>query len=218
MDAITDIGYLILGINLFVYLIKYKANKERPYKLFIIYLLLLVSIQIASEYVQKYSANKNNLFLTHYYFVIQYILLSYFYYLIIKSKKIKRIIKIILPLTLISLAIQYLFYPELYHVFNVYEIFICIIPVVIYALSHLFQTLSSSNKKYIYITSGILIFFLPHALVFSSGNIMPNLSADVNKIIWHLNVILIVVYQSLIFIEWFKSFRKKELVVAPKEE
>lgn len=211
MNTIANIGYIVLGINLLVYLIKNKVNDEKPYKVFIIYLSFLVSIQIIIEYIQKFTPTGNNLYLTHYYFILQNIFLSYFYYLIIDSKKIRLVIKVMLPLTLISLIIQYFFYPELYYVFNVYEIFICTIPVVIYALNHLFQTLSNSNKKYIYITSGILIFFLPHALVFSSGNLMPNLSKDVNRIIWQLNIILVLVYQSLIFIEWFKNFRKKRI-------
>jgi hypothetical protein len=208
MDTITDIGYLILAINFILYLLKKNKNKELPYKVFILYLFVLVSIQLSGEYVQKFTSSGNNLFLTHYYFILQNILLSYFYYLILKSKKVKQLIKFVLPLTLASLTIQYSFFPELYYVFNVFEIFVCLIPLVIYALSHLFQTLGSPNKKYIYITSGILIFFLPHALVFSSGNLMPDLPTNVNKIIWYLNIILVVVFQLLIFIEWYKHFRK----------
>ncbi len=209
MDTITYIGYLILGINLIVYLLKKDKNKEQSYTVFISYLFVLVSIQIAHEYVQKHTEGSNNLFLTHYYFILQNILLSYFYYLIIDNKKIKKLIKIVTPVVLSSLIIQYLIYPELYYVFNVYEIFICIIPLVFYALIHLFQTLGSSNKNYIYFTSGILLYFLPSALIFSSGNLMPSLPANVNRIIWHANVILIAVFQALIFLEWYKHFRKK---------
>ena len=88
MDTVTYFGYLILGINFIIYLLKFKKNIEHPYKIFLFYLLVLVSIQIISEYIQKATESGNNLYLTHYYFIIQNILLSYFYYLIIESKNL----------------------------------------------------------------------------------------------------------------------------------
>lgn len=206
IDNIANICYVILFTNIFIYFFTLKNKPEKPYKVFTLYLLVTVLIQIASEFFHS----TNNLFISHYYFISQAILLSYFYYLIIESNKIKKLIKFTTPFTLISLIIHYYIYPELYYVFNVYEIFICIIPIVIYALNHLFQTLGSPNKKYIYITSGILIYFLPHALVFSSGNLMPGLPEKVNQIIWLVNVVLYIVYLLLIFIEWYKHFRKNQ--------
>tara|TARA_B110001454_G_C12397804_1_gene299573 strand:+ start:148 stop:480 length:333 start_codon:yes stop_codon:yes gene_type:complete len=107
-------------------------------------------------------------------------------------------------------------YPELYHIFNVYEIFICILPIVMYALSHLFQTLGNPDKKYIYITSGVLLYFLPHALIFSSGNLMPNLPESVNEIIWLVNDSLYIVFLLLIFVELYthaKKHKTKEVEV-----
>ena len=211
----AEFGYVLLFINILLYFFRLKVQKEKPYKIFSFYLLIIGFIQMAVEYYQNKLGG--NLFLSHYYFISQTILLSYFYYSIIESSKVKKLIKIIVPFTIISLLIQYYLYPELYYVFNVYEIFICIIPVGAYALSHLFQTLGSSNKKYIYITSGILIYFLPHALVFSSGNLMPDLPKKVNQIIWIVNVSLYLIFLILIFVEWYKNFRKKELVVIPTE-
>ena len=206
----AEFGYVLLFINTLLYFLRLKKQKEKPYKTLFFYLLSIGVIQIIAEYYQNRLGG--NLFLTHYYFISQSIFLSFFYYQIIKSQIIKILIKITVPFTLISLTVQYYIYPELYYVFNVYEIFICIIPIVIYALNHLFQTLGSHNKKYIYITSGILIYFLPHALVFSSGNLMPDLSEKVNQVIWIINVVLYLVYLLLIFIEWYKHFRKQPLL------
>ncbi len=208
MTLIANVGYVLLLINFLLFIKIVISKKEKPLRVFLFYLLTIVFIQIASEYFH----NTGNLFISHYYFISQTILLSYFYYLIIENDKVKKLIKIIASFTLISLAFQYFFYPELYDVFNVYEIFICIIPLVIYALSHLFQTLGNPNKKYIYITSGVLIYFSPHALVFSSGNLMPDLPGNVNRIIWLINVILYLVYLILIFVEWYKHFRKNSVI------
>jgi hypothetical protein len=206
----AQFGYVFLFINIVLYFLRFKKEIEKPYKILFFYLLIIGLIQIGAEYYLK--KHEDNLFLTHYYFISQTILLSCFYYLIIESRKIKKLIKITLPLSLISLAVQYCFYPELYSVFNVYEIFICIIPLVIYAFGHLFQTLGNPNKKYIYITSGVLIYFLPHALVFSSGNLMPDLPKNVNQIIWLVNVTLYILFLILIFVEWYKHFRKNPVI------
>mgnify|MGYP000599965137 CR=1 FL=1 len=212
---IAKIGYVLLFLNIAFYFLEFKKKIEKPYKIFSLYLLSLSLIQMGAEYYLKEGGK--NLFLTHYYFIIQSLFLSVFYYFIIQSQKIKKLIKTVVLITLISLTIQYYLYPKLYYLFNVYEIFICIIPIVIYALSHLFQTLGNPNKKYIYITSGVLIYFLPHALVFSSGNLMPDLPANINQILWLLNAILYVFFLILIFVEWYKNFRKKDTVVIPTE-
>jgi len=209
LKNIADFGYILLFINIIFYFLRFKKKIEKPYKILLFYLLIMGLIQIGAEYYLK--KDEDNLFLTHYYFISQTVLLSYFYYLIIESNKIKKLIKVIVPFTLISLAIQYYIYPELYSVFNVYEIFICIIPLVMYALSHLFQTLGNSNKKYIYITSGVLVYFLPHALVFSSGNLMPDLPNNINQVIWLANAILYTLFLILIFVEWYKHFRKSAI-------
>ena len=206
IDYISLIGYVILFFNTVCFSLT--KIKERPYLILTIYLFFIISIEILGNYYQN--EKNGNLFLTHYYFIIQSIFLSIFYYLIINNTFLKKTIKIVLPATLFSLAIQYYFYPELYHVFNVFEIFICIIPLVVYSLVHLFQTLGGNNKKYIYITSGVLIYFLPHALVFSSGNLMPNLPKKTNQIIWLVNVLLYVVFLLLITVEWYKNFRRKD--------
>jgi hypothetical protein len=208
----AEFGYVLLFINILLYFFRIKEQKEKPYKILFSYLLTIGFLQIIVEYYQNKLGG--NLFLTHYYFISQSLLFSFFYYIIIKNQKIKTLIKIVVPITIGSLTVQYYLYPELYYVFNVYEIFICIFPIVIYALSHLFQTHGSPNKKYIYITSGILIYFLPHALVFSSGNLMPGLPSNVNQIIWLVNAVLYLIFLLLIFIEWYKHFRKpkKEII------
>ena len=177
-------------------------------------MLTIALVQITGEAYLE--AEKGNLFVSHYYFLSQSILFHVFYYLVVKSHKIKTLIKIVIPFTFISLAIQYYMYPELYHIFNVYEIFICILPIVMYALSHLFQTLGNPDKKYIYITSGVLLYFLPHALIFSSGNLMPNLPESVNEIIWLVNDSLYIVFLLLIFVELYthaKKHKTKEVEV-----
>ena len=206
IEIIAEFGYALLFLNIIFYSSNFYKNKEAPFRVLFIYMLTIGLVQITGEAYLE--AEKGNLFVSHYYFLSQSILFHVFYYLIVKSQKIKTLIKIVIPCTLISLAIQYYMYPELYHIFNVYEICICILPIVLYALSHLFQTLGNPDKKYMYITSGVLLYFLPHALIFSSGNLMPNLPDNVNEIIWLVNSSLYIIFLLLIFVELYTHSRK----------
>jgi hypothetical protein len=203
----AEIGYILLLINILIYISGIKKATKKAYLVFTTYLIFIGVIEVLGVLFLK--AKGGNLFLTHYYFIIQYLFLSYFYYLIIENCSVKKLIKTLTPLTLVSLSIQYFFYPDLFVIFNQYEIFICITPIVVYATCHLFQVFKTQNKKYIYITCGALLYFLPHALIFSSGNLMPQLPKKVNTIIWEINTIIYAVFLILIFVEWYTHFRKK---------
>ncbi len=206
IELIAEFGYALLFLNLFFYFLNFHTYKEAPFRVLFLYMLAIALVQITGE--AYLAAEKGNLFVSHYYFLSQSILFHVFYYRVVKSEKIKILIKIVIPFTIITLAIQYYMYPELYYIFNVYEICICILPIVLYALSHLFQTLGNPDKKYMYITSGVLLYFLPHALIFSSGNLMPNLPDNVNEIIWLVNSSLYIIFLLLIFVELYTHSRK----------
>lgn len=206
---ITYLGYLILLINMFNYLKSSVFKKTRAFRVFSFYLAVIVVIQIISKVHHFYKID--NLFISHYYFIIQFILLSIYFYNIIKSEKLKNIIVFISSTTLLSIIIQYLTTSITYNSFNLYEVVMCSLPLVLYSVFFFFQKLDSKDKKYIYINSGIFIYLLSSTLIFSSGNLMPDLPKKINRIIWHANVFLYLIYQILIFVEWYKHFRKKEV-------
>jgi len=208
-------GYLILALNTFLFFKNYRKNLV-AFKLFTIYLALTLIIQLTSNYLSFYKLN--NLHLSHYYFIEQFLLLSLFFKTVLEKKVLKKAISIILISVLIALSIYYVINPSHYNRFNIFEILITSVPLIVYCFFFFIQTIDGTNKKFIYITSGVLIYFLPHALVFSSGNLMPDLPDNVNIIIWLVNVFLYIVYLILIFVEWYKHFRKKPLVITAEEE
>ncbi|AXG71541.1 hypothetical protein KORDIASMS9_03798 [Kordia sp. SMS9] len=165
-------------------------------------------IQVATFWLWYNSVN--NLHLTHYYLSIQFILLSLFYYSLFINKRQKLLVAIILILVVGILIVQSYFMPELLYRFNLTEILLTSLTIVFYSIIHFYNSLSET-KKFTYINSGIFIYVLSSTLIFCSGNIMTELDPSINHLVWFMNVVLYLVYQILISVEWFRNFRKKVL-------
>ncbi len=208
IEVIIYFGYIVLALNTIIFLKNYR-NSSVAFKLFSFYLLIILLIQLLATYI-KNSPIKNNLFLSHYYFIGQFILLSLFFKHILKKKTQKKIIKPVLVIVLVVLGIYYSIYPSNYYKFNIFEIITTSVPLIIYCFFFFMQKIEDSDKKFIYITSGFFLYILCSTLLFTTGNI--NLYASVKKIIWHINAMLYLIYQVLVFIEWYKHFRKSALV------
>ena len=194
-------GYILLLINLICYL-KVYSKKSFSFKLFTFYLAVTFIIQITTTTLRKLGIN--NVFLSHYYFISQFIILSIFFNNILKNKLQKRIIQFVFLTVLLTLTIYYFKYPSNYFRFNVLEIVITSFPLIIYSFFFFTQKVEGNNKKYIFIISGFFIFILCSTLLFTTGNI----TSSIKKIIWHSNATLYIVFQVLIFVEWYKNFRK----------
>ena len=199
-------GYLLLSLNTFIFFKSYRKSSI-AFKVFAYYLLIILIIQITSTIIKKLGFY--NLFLSHYYFVGQFILLSLFFKQVLQKKIQKKIITSTLTIILITTGIYYAIYPSNYFKFNVFEIVLTSIPLIVYCFFFFIQRIEGSNKKFVYIVSGFFLYILCSTLLFITGNIR----ADIKKMIWYANAILYIVYQALIFIEWYKHFRKKELLV-----
>ncbi|PTX63118.1 hypothetical protein C8N46_102521 [Kordia periserrulae] len=165
-------------------------------------------IQVATFWLWYNSVN--NLHLTHYYLITQFILLSLFYYSLFKSKAQKLLVSIILVTVVLVLMIQSYLMPQLLYRFNLTEILLTSLTIVFYSIIHFYNSLSEV-KKFTYINSGIFIYVLSSTLIFCSGNIMTELDPSINHLVWFMNVVLYLVYQILITIEWFRNFKKKTI-------
>lgn len=202
-EILVYIGYLILAINTFLFLKSYRRISI-AFQIFTIYLLLTLLIQLLSTYI-KNSPIKDNLFLSHYYFIGQFVLLSLFFKKIITKDLLKKFISRILISGIIALSIYYTMYPSNYDKLNVFEIIITSIPLIVYCFFFFIQKIEDSDKKFTYIISGFFLYILCSTLLFVAGNI----DNDTRNIIWRSNSILYIVYQVLIFVEWYKHYRKK---------
>lgn len=204
IKLIIYFGYLFLLINTLLYFSRYKSAKP-VYSIFSIYLGYSLIIQITNWVLAENEIN--NLFLSHFYFVGQYVLFSYIYYTLLNSVILKKFIQNLSVLIILLSASNYLFNPELFYEFNLLEIISCSIPIVIFSALHLYQSLGNLKKEYVFISSGIFIYLICSTLIFASGNFVSPKETFWNQFIWLMNSILYLIYQILIYVEWYKNFR-----------
>lgn len=112
----------------------------------------------------------------------------------------------------ITLSLGYYgLYPQYFLQWNVFEITITSIPLLIYSFLFFTQNIDIKSTRYfIYFNSGLFIYLLSSTLLFTLGNIGLEDSAirPIKLIVWKFNSILYIIFQVLIFIEWYKNFRK----------
>jgi hypothetical protein len=199
------VGYLFSLINLIVY-IKSFGHFGKAHLWFKWYLGIVFGIQFISYIMMK--LNTNNLFMSHFFFVGQLVLLGVFYENLMKTQKQKTFVKWGMGLGLLAITIQYIVDPSQFFQFNLFEIAITSLIVVVFALLHLYNMLSE-KKEYYYVTLGIIIYLLASTVLFFAGNLSAGLSSELQLLTWTLNAFLVIVYQLFILFEWKKSFSKK---------
>ncbi len=200
----SNLSKLILAINTILFFKRFFSRKK-VYKIFSFYLLFILTIQIVS--FAFWYLKKDNLYLSHFYFIIQFIILSLFYINLFNSKKQKKLVKTISLSVLFILAIQYINTPDLYYKFNLLEIVLTSLSLVSFSVIHFYNSLTE-KMEFTNVNSGIFIYLISSTLIFCSGNFTNAYDSSLDKILWLFNSILFVVYQILIFMEWYKNYRK----------
>lgn len=153
----------------------------------------------------------HNLFLSHFYFIIQFILLSAFFYNLINDKFQRKVILYFLITCLVLLTIQYVLNFELFFIFNHFEIFITSLALIVFATFHLYNMLNES-KKYYYITVGLTIYLFGSTVVFLTANLLNSFKSKiVFNSIFDLNSFLYVVYQLFIMYELVTLYHRKRM-------
>ncbi|MDI5887124.1 hypothetical protein [Flavobacterium yafengii] len=210
-QILAYIGYLILLLNLLLFFIRF-SDQGKAYKIFTLYLGLVFVVQILAEILIQ--QKRNNLFLSHFYFIGQFVALSIFYLTILKKVDFqKKIVKGGLISGLLFLGIQFVNDNTLFFKFNLFEIVITSFLLIVFASFH-FYNLLNEKKEFYYINMGILIYLFGSTILFLVGNLMTSLSPKINKIPWILNSFLYIIYQLFILIEWKKNFSKKPIDTA----
>lgn len=205
-DLLVNSNYILLVLNTLLYFIGYRNNSV-AYKIICFYLLICAIVQGYSSYLASFS--KPNLFLSHYYFVGQFVLLSLFYKQILKRAIKKKLIILCLLIVSILVAIIYIVKPEEYFRFNLIEVIITSLPLVFFAFLFFLENLNFS-KKFIYLNSGVFVYLIASTFLFSVGNyiVESKIAKSISIYVWILNNIMYSIYLLLIFVEWYKNFRK----------
>lgn len=198
---LADFNYVLMLINLILLVWQFKKY-NKALRIFTFYMFVIAVIQLTTRY---YSRNDiNNLFLSHFYFILQFIILSFFYKTILPVVSQKRCVVAGIMLCFLVLGIQYYYNPALFFKFNLLEIFITSFLILIYALFHFYNILNES-KQYYYLNTGIFIYIFGSTVLFMSADILSTIDKSYGKIIYLLNGVLYTVYQIFIFIEWYRT-------------
>jgi len=205
-QVLSLIGIILLGINVLLYFISF-AKLNKTYKIFQSYLVVILFIQIITYY--KARNGINNLHFSHYYFIIQFIIISIYYSSLINTLFFKKINYLVLLVIILFLIIQYSIYPELYNSLNVLEIIMTTLPLILYSLYYFFKGMLYVNKVK-YLNFGLFIYLISSFLVFVSGDYIMRFEKEMSLITWKINSIIYVFFQLLIFYEWHKNIRYKK--------
>jgi len=204
--TISIIGLLFLVVNAILFSTN-KVVKSKVSKIFICYLVSLAVIEVTCHIVGMIK-NNSNFFISHFYFFFQFTFLSYFFYSIISSNNIKKLILILYPILSLFLGYTYFENPKLFWQFNTFEIVSTSLLLVVYALMFLFQNLEFKHS-YFNFSIGLILYLSCSIAIFLSGNLDLVLYDKPHIDIWIFNSIFYIIFQYFIFREYL-YFSKKD--------
>lgn len=201
-NVLGDIAtFLSVAVSL-LYLLCF-VNQKSAYRVFCIYLLVVGFIELKSYYLGRGGCYTTNLYLSHYYFGLQFILLSLFYSILLDRKWILWVI----PLVLAVIVYQFIEDPELYDRYNPWGIVLTTLPLVVYGTMYM---LKGINKKieFTVINVSLLAYLLTTLFIFASSNLVAdlNITKATKQIINHINKVLYLVFLGMVIYEWFKNY------------
>lgn len=200
---------LLIGAVVFSYS-ALKTHKSKAVKYLALYLVLSFCFTVLSILIVDiqgyFGLEKNNLFISHYFLISQYVVLSLFYSQFFNRKQ-RRYQVIISVIVFLILIIQYSTNPSIYYRFNLLEILLTSFPLVVYSIIHLYNSLSKPGS-YMFINAGVLVYLSICSLIFILGNLMNTLDRSLTSNIWFLNRVFYTGYLLVFLIEWKKSLWK----------
>lgn len=204
---VSLVGLFFLLINS-VCFYKTRKNKDFHYNTLMVYLICLFVNELLCNIIGFYAPG-SNFFLSHYYFVFQFVFLSVFFRSLFSNVILRRVILVFLVLVLVLLAIQYYRTPDLYWRFNLFEIGVTSILLVVYALTYLIQNFKNFKANYMYFANGLIIYLVSSSTIFLSGNTDSVIFTEPFLLdFWFFNSLFYILYQYLIFKEW-KNLNKR---------
>ncbi|CAM1356675.1 hypothetical protein [Tenacibaculum halocynthiae] len=198
--VLSVFSLFLLLINSILFVSKVKKINNSTYSYVATYLVILFIVELFCNTI-GYLYPGQNFYLSHFYFNAQFILLSIVFYRLFKSQKLKKLV--ILNYVIVTLIIlgMYIYNNQLFWQFNLFEIAMTSVLLIIYALIHLSNTMGT-KKKYFYLSVGMILYLLCSSLIFLFGNYELVFIEDPYIDIWIFNTLFYIVYQVFIFVEW----------------
>lgn len=198
------LGYFFIVLNVVLYTISF-FRKKKVNGFFMAYLYFAFTMH-AIMYL-FYKLNRNNLLFMNMFFIGDMILLGLFFASILKNEKQKIGIKLSIALALLILIFQIALNIEQLFTFNLFEITLTCTLLVVFAIMHLYSMLVE-QKNFYYFTIGLILYLSSSTILYLVGGLTIQLPASIKLISWHLNTILMIVFQLFILYEWKVSFSR----------
>ena len=206
IDFLIYFGYSVLILDSVLFAISF-FKKEKVNGFFLIYLLFATIMQVSMEAL--YHLHVKNLILMNLFFIGQMIVLGLFYSSLMNYRSQKIVIYSTMALNAITIGVQTWLDHGQFFKYNLLVIVITNLSVIVFAVLHLYNMLTS-EKKYYYVTIGLILYLLASTLVFIVGNINAKLNDNVKFILWIFNSFLVIVYYLFILYDWKESFLGKK--------
>ena len=198
-------GVLAVVLNTLFYFKSFTRN-SKAFKTFTYYLLAISIIQVTTYVLTELT--DYNLYMSNVYIIAQFIVLTFFYRQLLKYK----ILLYIGALVVAFLAYQYIDEPSLFLRYNSIGIALTQGLIVFYSLFYFYSSLTKKESEFLLINLGIFLYMVSSSLILASGNLVFNfdlISKEDYILLLTLNNAFYLIFQLLIFIEWYKNFRKK---------
>ena len=155
--------HIVSAILCLLYFIGF-SKQGKAYKIFTIYITVVLVIDYIASHLWRWFGIYN-IFTGHFYDLLQFVLLSYFYGNLLKTKKQLYTVYILLIILPLFLLIRYVFNPELFFEYSLLETYLTTIPIIIYATMHLYNNLGEKTEFY-YINIGLLFYLFTSTFIF----------------------------------------------------
>ena len=196
-------GYLFITSALLcsLYLIGFFKN-GKAYKIFTIYITGVLLIDFISSNLWSWF-RIYNVFMQHFYELFQFVILSYFFSLLLKTRAqllTVYILVIVLPIFLLS---RYLINPNLFFEYNHLEPYLTTMPLIIYSSMHLYNNLGEKSDFY-YSNLGLLFYLFTSTFSFLIYRLYAVLDIDdkIGDVMTIVNITLQYIKFGFFFYQW----------------
>jgi len=192
--------FLTSAILCLLYIIGF-FKKGKAYKIFTIYLIGVLLIDFIGSNLYRWF-KIYNVFISHFFDLFQFVLLSFFYATLLQTKNQLKILYATFIVLLSFLSIRYIVDPKLFFEYSLLESYLTTMPIIIYATMHLYNNLGRKADFY-YANLGLLFYLFSSTFLFLLYELVALFNAkEYYKNIVNINIVLQYIKFGFFFFQW----------------
>jgi hypothetical protein len=179
------------------------AKLSNAYIVHTIYLGFALFVLVAMKL--SFKNNLNVYSISHPFLIFRFLLVSLFYYFIIKNDIQRKIIISNIILIPVILLIQYLLQPNLFFVFNLLEIVLTTIPLILFGMFYFYNSIGKT-KKYYFVNYSLVIYQTGNFILFLAANLYLFKFNILSLTVMNINSVLSIICSCFVFWDWKVNF------------